>query len=216
MNYREKQENSLFQRKVFISGVCLLILFFAGYRNSQAVNDPVYYFDIQGLRLNMSLDEVIKKYNVDNVKSSKDRYGIINGYEIVKASNGMTLVLNFTGLKRLYRIDFSNRYPDYRGNSEALYNVLKRKYGEPATENIVPVNGRPGDIRACWGTTCSRFSPTTPALKAWIEYETGGVKLTLTDNRIFNQDWKHYKEQHNRRKLGIDKEPDSSKEPLQF
>lgn len=159
----------------------------------------VYYFNIQGLRLNMNLDNVILQFNINNVRSSKDKYGLINGYEIVKMKNDMKLVLNFTGDKRLYRIDFTDQYLNYRNNSVGILELLKQKYGTPTFENVEVDDGTSKNIRACWGNTCNRFTPSTPALKSIINYETGRLKLTLVDNRIFNKDWKKYKDAYNAR-----------------
>jgi hypothetical protein len=150
----------------------------------------------------MQLDEVIKTYQIDNVKSSKDKYGIINGYEIVNVKEEMKLVLNFTGEKRLYRIDYTNQYAAYKNNSIGILDLLKKKYGNPTIENIETQDGESRDIRACWGDTCNRFMPTTPALKSTIEYATGKMKLTLVDNRIFNADWLKYKDAYNNAKSG--------------
>ena len=162
----------------------------------------VYYFSVQGLRLNMQLDEVIKTFKVNHVKSSKDKYGLVNGYEIVQRKGEMTLALNFTGEKRLYRIDFTNQYPSYRNNSVGIFELLKQKYGDPTYETIETENSESRDIRACWGRTCNRFRPSTPALKSIIDYDTGRLKLTLVDNRIFNTDWKKYKEAYNSARYG--------------
>ncbi len=164
--------------------------------------EDVYFFSVQGLKLNMQLDEVIKIFQVNNVKSSKDKLGIAHGYEIIRAKDEMKIVLNFTGSKRLYRIDFMNQYSTYQQNSQGILELLKKKYGEPTSENIEVFGGESRNIRVCWGTTCNRFTPITPALKSTIEWETGKLKLTLVDNRIFNTDWKKYKAAHNAAKRG--------------
>ncbi len=164
--------------------------------------DEVLFFSVQGLKLNMHLDDVIKTYRIDNVKSSKDKYGLVHGYEIIKTKGDMKLVLNFTGNKRLYRIDFSNQYPTYKENSRGIYDLLEKKYGEADISNMDESTGDSRNIRACWGMTCSKFSPTTPALKANIDYFSGKLKLTLVDNRIFNKDWMKYKKVYNERKSG--------------
>ena len=181
----------------------------------------VEYFNIQGIRLNSKLDDVknqvgfrgtekaskdqfgnIVRYDIEKtsdgarliLKISRDKFGIVNGYEIIKSKEEGKLALNFTGQKRLYRIDYMDQYRAYTTNSRKLYDLLIQKYGDATIENIETLQGEPRNIRACWGTTCNRFSPTTPALKAFIEFATGRLKLTLTDNRIFNKDWKLYKD----------------------
>jgi len=193
----EYRYKSLFFQ-LFVTLSALIFLIFP--RLSTAAD--VQFFTVQGLRLDMTLDEVIKAFDINNVKSSRDGYGIVNGYEIVKTKGEEKIVLNFTGFKRLYRIDFSNQYPNYINNSEGIYTLLKKRYGKPDIENIEVFNGESRDIRVCWGLTCNRFSPITPALKATIEYHTGKLKLTLVDNRIFNNDWKKYKESYNEIKTG--------------
>lgn len=167
-----------------------------------SANQKVEYFDIQGFRLNMKLDDVKATLKLEDdkpskdksLKTSKDKYGLIHGYEVVHIQNDGKLVLNFTGQKRLYRIDYVNLYRSLINNSKKLYDLLKQKYGDPLLENVETFQGESRNIRACWGTTCNRFTPTTPALKATIDYATGRFKLTLTDNRIFNSDWKKYKQ----------------------
>ena len=178
--------------------------------------DDVYFFTVQGLKLNMQLDEVIKIFQVNNVKSSKDKLGIAHGYEIIKTKDEMKTVLNFTGSKRLYRIDFTNQYPTYQRNSQGILDLLKRKYGEPSNENIEIFEGESRNIRVCWGTTCNRFTPITPALKSTIEWETGKLKLTLVDNRIFNSDWKKYKAAHNAARYGRKKSEETGESSPEF
>lgn len=185
----------------FLKLLFLLILTALVYVPPVSAED-VSYFNIQGIRLNMKLDQVIKIYSINNVKSSKDKFGLINGYEIIKTVNDLKIVMNFTGKKRLYRIDFSNQYRSFASNSDGLYDLIRKKYGEPTVENKGAVNGRSRNIRACWGITCERFSPTTPALKIYIEYLTGRLKMTLIDNQIFNADWKYYKDLYNDAKSG--------------
>ncbi len=175
----------------------------------------VYFFTVQGIKLNMQLDEVIKTLQVNSVKSSKDKLGIAHGYEIIKTKGEMKLVLNFTGSKRLYRIDFSNQYLSFKQNSMGMLNLLKKQYGAPTFENIEVLDGDSRNIRVCWGTTCDRFTPITPALKSTIEWDTGRLKLTLVDNQIFNVDWKKYKAAHNAAKYGrvqTEEEPETSPE----
>jgi len=162
----------------------------------------VSYFNIQGVKLNMNLDDVIRILNINKFKTSKDKYGLVHGYEIVQAKDETKIVLNFTGQKRLYRIDYSNQYRSFMNNSNGLYNLLKEKYGEPTIENIEALHGESRNISACWGSTCNRFTPTTPALKATIDYASGKLKLTLIDNRIFNSDWKKYKQSLQESKSG--------------
>lgn len=200
-------------RPIILASICLSCLLFS---RASLANEDVYYFNIQGIRLNMKLDEVIKEFQINNVKSSKDRYGLVNGYEILKSSGDMRIALNFTSKKRLYRIDFSNQYKAYARNSDAIFLILKRKYGKPDIENIEDRQGVSGNIAACWGSTCNRFSPITPALKANIEYFTGKLKLTLVDNRIFNKDWKTYKAEYNDKKFGRTKNPKEPKSDFDF
>lgn len=194
---------TIYQRLVLVWwGMFLLIFILGAPLLTMAVERNVYYFDIQGLRLNMRLDEVIEKFEINRVKSSKDKYALINGYEIVKQDGEMKIVLNFTGRKRLYRIDYSNSYKEFRQNPDALYERIKLKYGDAAVENIEVGEGETRNIRACWGTTCTMLTPTTPSLKASVYYSTGKMKLTLSDYRIFNTDWQLYKQEYNEHKGG--------------
>ena len=208
----------LFSRPLFRTAcIGLLCCFFILFSTPASIaRDNVYYFNIQGIKLNMKLDKVIKNFQINKVKSSKDRYGVVNGFEIVKMENNMKIVLNFTGSKRLYRIGFTNLYKSYTRNSDAVFKLLKRKYGDPDIENIEDRQGKSGNISACWGSTCDRFSPITPALKANIDYFSGRLKLTLTDNRIFNTDWQKYKKETNEKKMGKILPPNNSKNSQDF
>jgi hypothetical protein len=192
-----KSQNLFFLKTIVIPVVILLL-----WSPVLSAADDVLFFSIQGLKLNMHLDEVIKSYRINNVKSSKDKYGLVHGYEIVKTKKDMKLVLNFTGNKRLYRIDFSNQYSEFKKNSRGIYALLAKKYGDAAITNIDGAGGDNRNIMACWGFTCNKFSPSTPALKANIDYYSGKLKLTLIDNRIFNKDWEKYKRAFNQKKSG--------------
>ncbi len=203
---RSFEYHSRLSNHSFFVPLSLLFVWLLFNSSAFGITRNVNYFDIQNLRLNMKLDEVINAYNINNVKTSKDKYGLINGFEIVKEVDDMKIVLNFTGQKRLYRIDYTNVYRSMRFKSEALYNKIKRKYGDPTVENVELEEGESRNIHACWGATCTKFTPTTPALKADISYFTGKVKLTLSDNRIFNTDWKKYKEKYNDKKVGRSKD----------
>jgi len=157
----------------------------------------VFYFDIQGLRLNMNLDEVIKALEINTIKTSKDSFGIVNGYEIKKSIDDkkIVLILNFTGEKRLYRIQYSILLEDYRYRSQELLQSLIDKYGKPALENRNSegaVESSSG-LYACWGTSCNQYPQTTPTMTANIFQSTGILRLRLFDNRIFNTDWRKYR-----------------------
>lgn len=212
----DSMNSILFRYRVKAIFLLTIGVLFLAFSQPVLANEDVYYFNIQGLRLNMKLDEVIKEFQVNNVKSSKDRYGLINGYEIVKSTGDQRIVLSFTSRKRLYRIDFSNQYKAYAQNSDAIFSILKRKYGNPNIKNIEDRQGVSGNIMACWGSTCNRFSPLTAALKANIEFYTGKLKLTLIDNRIFNSDWKKYKSDYQDKRLGRTKKPEEKKSDFDF
>lgn len=156
----------------------------------------VKLFDINGLTLKMNLDHVIKLYNITNIKVNKDVYGIINGYEIKKRINQKKemVILNFTGEKRLYRIHYTKIYDRYRYKSKELFSVLKKKYGRAWTDNMETENRRNKNIYACWGSSCKKYPRTTPILTAKIYHSNGRLQLMLADNRIFNRDWKRYKQ----------------------
>ena len=66
----------------------------------------IQYFTVQGLRLNMNLDQVISTFNISNIKAIKDKNGDISEYEIKKNVSNKLLTLRFTGEKRLYRIQY--------------------------------------------------------------------------------------------------------------
>ncbi len=196
---------------LFVIGLCVPFFPVTSYANKN-----VAYFNIQGINLNMNLDDVIRSLNITKFKTSKDKYGLIHGYEIVQAKDETKIVLNFTGQKRLYRIDYSNQYRSFKNNSNRLYELIKQKYGDPTIENVEAYQGESRNIRACWGSTCNRFTPTTPALKAAIDYPSGRLKLTLIDNRIFNEDWKRYKQSLHETKSGKIQTPDQPKESYGF
>ncbi len=152
-------------------------------------------FDIDGLKLKMNLDEVIKNYQVNNIKVNKNAQGIINGYEIKKQQQQKTvLVLSFTGEKRLYRIHFSKIYKEFKRRPKELYMELIKKYGPSWNDNSQNVDQRNKDLYACWGSSCRKYPRTTPILTASIHHSNGMLKLMLSDNRIFNKDWKAYKQ----------------------
>lgn len=163
---------------------------------SAQVPRKVITFDINGLMLNMNLDQVIKLYNINNIKVNKDVYGIINGYEIKKRINKQKLMvlLSFTGEKRLYRIHFSKLFEKYRYNSKDLYRLLTRKYGKAWTESADSSGSKNRELYACWGSSCKKYPRTTPILTARIYHSSGKMELMLADNRIFNKDWKLYKQ----------------------
>jgi hypothetical protein len=50
------------------------------------------------------------------------------------------------------------------------------------------------DLYACWGSSCKNYPRTSPVLTASIHYASGRVKLMLSDNWIFNKDWKKYRQ----------------------
>ena len=179
--------------KLIVIFPVMLFLCQFSFGNSLAVK----FFSIKGLRLGMQLDEVVKQLNINNFKTSKDKFGLINGYEIVKQIDGAKTILNFTGNKRLYRIVYNNVYSQYKNRSMELYEEIKRKYGDPLFENIEAMDGVQKNIRSCWGATCTKNMPTTPALSVMIFYSSGKIKLTLSDNSIFKEDWKKYKENYN-------------------
>ena len=156
----------------------------------------VYRFDIDGLKLNMNLDDVIEKYKINNINVNKDAQGFINGYEIKKRlkQKKTVLVLSFTGEKRLYRIQFSKLFEKFKYHPRDLFVVLKRKYGPPWNDNSEDADQKGKNIFACWGSSCKKYPRTTPILTASIHYSNGGLKLMLSDNRIFNRDWKKYKQ----------------------
>lgn len=173
--------------------ICLLLLFQA--RLPAQSSRKVRNFDINGLRLNMDLDQVIKLYNINNINVKRDVYGIINGYEVKKRSRKqrIMILLSFTGEKRLYRIHFSTIYDDYRHRSRELFETLLKKYGKPWLENSES-SQRKRNIFACWGSSCKKYPHTTPIMTAKINYASGRIELMLVDNRIFNRDWKLYKQ----------------------
>ncbi len=156
----------------------------------------VYRFDVDGLKLKMDLDAVIKKYRINNIKVNKDAKGFIHGYEIKKRLNKKktVLLLSFTGEKRLYRIHFSKRYKKFRYHPQDLFAVLVKKYGPSWTINIEESDQKGKDLYACWGSSCKKYPRTSPVLTASIHYASGRLKLMLSDNRIFNKDWKKYKQ----------------------
>lgn len=181
----------------------LILVFLAGDDSLFAqISRNVYNFDIQGLKLNMNMDEVIKELKITNIKVNKDAYGLINGYEIKKRLNQkkIILLLSFTGEKRLYRIHYSKLYDRFRSQSTELFNLLKKRYGAPWTENASPGDQKNRVIHACWGSSCKKYPQNTPILNASVYHASGRLKLMLSDNRIFNKDWKKYKQKLLKRK----------------
>ncbi len=156
----------------------------------------VYNFNIHGLQLSMELDKVIKLYNINNINTNKDARGHIIGYEVRKRiiQQKTVIVLNFTGEKRLYRILHSKIYDKFKYHSKDLYGVLVTKYGRPWRDNISAETQKNKNISACWGSSCKKFPRVTPTLTAQIYHASGRLKLMLSDNRIFNKDWKIYKQ----------------------
>lgn len=173
----------------------------------------VYGFDIDGLKLNQNLDQIIKKYNINNIRINKDVYGIINGYEIKKriGRQKVVVVLNFTGEKRLYRIHYNKRYEKYRFHSKDLYKVLVKKYGAAWTDSLASEDQKNKNVYACWGTSCKKYPTTTPILTAKIFHSSGRLELMLADNRIFNKDWKLYKKKLSGQKMDRGKAISSEK-----
>jgi hypothetical protein len=175
----------------------------------------VYNFDVHGLQLNMDLDEVIKTYEIHNIKTSKDPLGIINGYEIKKQidEKKIVLILNFTGEKRLYRIQYSSLLEDYRYRTRAVYRMLVAKYGPPSMDNLKDEEVGSDTIHACWGTTCNTYPQSTPTLTADIFPDTGILRLRLFDNRIFNKDWQQYRTKQDEHLAEKEKERSRKKPP---
>lgn len=176
----------------------LILLLTSGLQEplSAQVAEKVSKFDVSGLRLNMNLDYVIKQFNINNIKVNKDAYGIVNGYEIKKRINRkkVMVLLSFTGEKRLYRIHYSKLNDKYRYHSKDLFAILVNKYGTPWKDNVDPDDQRSKNITACWGSSCNKYPRTTPILTARIHHSSGRLELMLSDNRIFNKDWKLYKQ----------------------
>jgi len=162
----------------------------------------VYNFDIDGLKLNMDLDAVIKAYKVNNIKVNKDAKGFINGYEIKKrlTKKKTVLLLSFTGEKRLYRIHFSKLFEKFRYHPRDLFAVLVKQYGPSWNNNIEETDQKGKNLYGCWGSSCKKYPRTSPVLTASIHYSSGRLKLMLSDNRIFNNDWKKHKQKllHNK------------------
>jgi hypothetical protein len=165
----------------------------------------IQYFTVQGLRLNMNLDQVISTFNISNIKAIKDKNGDISEYEIKKNVGNKLLTLRFTGEKRLYRIQYINTYRSFINRSGEILDQLIVKYGEPNWKYHPIKNNQPLDIFACWGVLCSRetYAPLEPKLTANIYYRTGKVKLVLANHAIFNEDWEIYKQ---RRKGRLNKQ----------
>jgi len=155
----------------------------------------VQNYDINGLKLGMRLDEIITLYHINNIKTIRDQYGIISGYEVRKIdkNNKDILLLNFTGEKRLYRVHHSSFQEQYRYRSQELFEALMIKYGKPWTENRESLNPKK-TIYACWGSSCKTYPHITPILTAKIFHSTGRMELMLSDNRIFKRDWILYKQ----------------------
>jgi hypothetical protein len=160
------------------------------------VPHKIYNFNIHGLQLNMDLDKVIKLYNINNINTNKDARGHIIGYEVRKRINQQKtmIVLNFTGEKRLYRIHHSKIYEKFKYQSKDLYGILVSKYGKPWSDNVSAETQKNKNISACWGSSCKKFPRVMPTLTAQIHHASGRLKLMLSDNRIFNRDWKIYKQ----------------------
>lgn len=189
---------------VYQKGVILLsflILFYSStYAQSLYVEEgtnkkQVQYFDVQGLRLNMKLDQVRRDYNFEKVIKIKDELGVISEYEITKRTGRKILILRFTGEKRLYRINFVNTYNSFKKNAEGLYAGLFEKYGEPSLIRRTPSDSESGNIFACWGEDCnnSTYTPYAPKFTANIQHRTGKAHLLLADHSIHRADWKKYK-----------------------
>ncbi len=201
MIYLFEKEDSISKKNLCLALIkigLLLILMTVGYcvNLSAQDSDKVYDFDINGLRLNMNLDYVIKRYNINNIKVNKDVFDIINGYEIKKRINRekVMIILSFTGEKRLYRIHYNKLNEKFRYHSKDLYGMLIKKYGVAWNNNIDLDNKKNKKITACWGRSCKKYPRTTPILTAQIHHSSGRLELMLSDNRIFNRDWKLYKQ----------------------
>jgi len=160
-----------------------------------AINLEIQYFSVQGLRLNMNLDQVISSFNINNIKAITDKNGVISEYEVKKYVGTKKLTLRFTGEKRLYRIEYINTYRSFINRSSEILEQLIGKYGEPNWKYHPIKDNRPLDIFACWGKHCSRetYAPIEPKLTANIYYLTGKVKLVLANHAIFKEDWEIYK-----------------------
>ncbi|MBU2645964.1 hypothetical protein KKI24_14760 [bacterium] len=162
----------------------------------------VYNFDIDGLKLNMNLDEVIKEYGITNIKVIKGAHGFISGYEIRKRieEQKVILVLNFTGEKMLYRAHYRKLDEKYKYRPQDLLQELIKKYGKPWVTNAEVRNQKTRNIYACWGSSCKKYPRTTPILTANIDHLGVRLRLMLSDNRIFNRDWKKHKQKVNGQK----------------
>ena len=184
------------RRRVKVLLALILVILVNQATLSAQTSRKIYNFNINGLQLNMNLDYVIKLYNINNIKVNKDVYGFINGYEIKKRINRekVIVVLSFTGEKRLYRIHFSKLHDKYRYKSRALFNVLIKQYGAAWSDNLEADSKTNKNITACWGSSCKKYPRTTPILTAKIYHSSGRLELMLADNRIFNKDWKLYKQ----------------------
>jgi len=175
--------------------IFLLLVVIDGYLFAQ-VPHKVYNFNIHGLQLNMELDKVIKLYNINNISTNIDARGHITGYEVRERiiRQKTMIVLNFTGEKKLYRIHHSKIYEKLKYHSKDLYGLLVTKYGRPWSDNFSAETQKNNNISACWGSSCKKFPRVTPTLTAQIYHASGRLKLMLSDNRIFNRDWKVYKQ----------------------
>jgi len=183
-----------------------------------AIDLEIKYFSVQGLRLNMNLDQVITTFNINNIRAIKDKHGYISEYEIKKHVGTKKLTLRFTGEKRLYRIEYINTYRSLINRSSEILEQLIGKYGEPKWKYHPTKDNRPLDIFACWGNHCSRetYVPLEPKLTANIYYLTGKVKLVLANHTIFNEDWEIYKSRRQGHQDDQLKNPDKKPENLDF
>ena len=152
------------------------------------VDQRIRGFDIEGLRLGMMMDSVIKKYNITTIKSIKDKLGVISGYELIKVVGNKKVFLNFTSEKRLYFIHYYNRYDDFKDLAEELLQKSTVKYGKPNST----VKQRKM-LMACWGLPCKTFSPKSPSLKGKFFNSDGRMELILYDKHLLQTDWKQYK-----------------------
>lgn len=160
-----------------------------------AIRKSIEYFDIQGLRLKMTLGQVQKKFNFPDANKIQDELKVISEYEISTRSGTKTVILRFTGEKRLYRIHFINVYKSFKKNPEGLYANLQKKYLSPFLTRKTPGNSDTANIFACWGNACDNptYTPDAPRLTANIQYLTGKLRLILADHSIHREDWQKYK-----------------------
>lgn len=148
----------------------------------------ILQFEIEGLKLTMSLDKAQKKNNFKKIKPIKDSDGVISGYEVNIVNQDKRVSIYFTSEKRLYKIHYYNRYLRYEGRGMELLEQIKRKYGPPSS------TGRSDStIFACWGTPCKRFSPKSPYLRATVIPLTGKIELNLYHKGILLKDWGQYR-----------------------